>query len=197
MAPSALPSVFARAIAAGPEVAYPGHDVWVHLFRHGIAIDPTDPSCPTDPERYLTDKGRMRTKLAAKGLLAVGIAPEVIIASPYVRAQQTAEIAREVLGGDALPLVTSDTLTPMADPSDVVDMLRARGEQNLLCVGHSPNLDRVLAYLVGADEPIGALKKAGCASLEIRHGRPGPGNALLVGLYPTSVLRKLGGDTSD
>lgn len=168
--------------------------MWVHLFRHGIAIDPTDPSCPTDPERFLTDKGQVRTRLAARGLRAIGIAPEVIIASPYVRAQQTAQIAREELGGEAIALVTADVLTPMAEPAAVVELLRARTEQNLMCVGHAPNLDRVLAYLTGADDPISALKKAGCASLEIRHGRPGPGTATLVGLYPTNVLRRLGGD---
>jgi phosphohistidine phosphatase len=160
-------------------------------LRHGIAIDPADPACPTDPERFLTDKGKARVRLAARGLRALGITPEVIISSPYVRAQQTAEIAREELG--ELELVTSDLLVPMAEPSRIVDVLRARPEQNILCVGHLPNLDLVTAYLVGADDPITSLKKAGCASIEIRHGRPGAGTGLLVGVYPASALRRLGG----
>ncbi|MBL8943054.1 MAG: phosphohistidine phosphatase SixA [Myxococcales bacterium] len=165
--------------------------MWVHLLRHGIAIDPTDPACPTDPERFLTDKGKARVRLAARGLRALGIAPEVVISSPYVRAQQTAEIAREELGD--IELVTSDLLVPMAEPSRIVDVLRARSEQNILCVGHLPNLDLVTAYLVGADDPITSLKKAGCASIEIRNGRPGAGTGLLVGVYPASALRRLGG----
>ncbi len=165
--------------------------MWVHLLRHGIAIDPTDPACPTDPERFLTDKGKARVRLAARGLRALGIAPEVVIASPYVRAQQTAEIAREELGD--IEFVTSALLVPMAEPSRIVDVLRARAEQNILCVGHLPNLDLVTAYLVGADDPITSLKKAGCASIEIRHGRPGAGTGLLVGVYPASALRRLGG----
>lgn len=165
--------------------------MWVHLLRHGIAIDPTDPACPTDPERFLTDKGKTRARQGARGLRALGIAPEIVIASPYVRAQQTAEIACEELGGVAR--ITSDMLVPMADPSRIVDELRARAEQNILCVGHAPNLDLVAAYLVGADDPVTSLKKAGCASIEIRHGRPGAGTGVLVGVYPASALRQLGG----
>jgi phosphohistidine phosphatase len=167
--------------------------VWVHLLRHGIAIDPSDPACPTDPERFLTEKGKSRTRAAAKGLHRIDIAPVLIIASPYVRAQQTAEIAREELGGDAIAFESNDALIPMADPSRIVDILRARTESNIMCVGHAPNMDLVVAYLVGADEPITSLKKAGCASIEIRHGRPGPGTGVLVGIYPASALRRLGG----
>jgi phosphohistidine phosphatase len=165
--------------------------VWVHLLRHGIAIDPTDPACPTDPERFLTDKGKTRARVGARGLAALGIAPEIIVSSPYVRAQQTAEIASEELGG--VPVVASDLLVPMAEPSRIVELLRARAEQNIMCVGHSPNLDLVVAYLIGADAPVTSLKKAGCASIELRHGRPGAGGGVLVGVYPASALRMLAG----
>ncbi len=165
--------------------------MWVHLLRHGIAIDPTDPACPTDPERYLTDKGKTRARLGARGLKALGIAPEIVIASPYVRAQQTAEITCEEL--DGAEQITSELLVPMADPSRILELMRTRTEQNILCVGHAPNLDRVAALLVGADEPVTSLKKAGCASIEMRHGRIGAGLGVLVGVYPASALRLLGG----
>lgn len=166
--------------------------MWVHLFRHGIAIDPADPACPTDPERFLTDKGKSRTRAAARGLKRIGIAPELIVTSPYVRARQTAEIVREELGGDT-SLEETESLTPMADPTKVVELLRERAEQNVLCVGHAPHLDLLVAYLTGTDDPVTSLKKAGCASIEVRTGRPGAGTGLLVGVYPASVLRLLGG----
>jgi phosphohistidine phosphatase len=166
--------------------------MWVHIFRHGIAIDPTDPACPTDPERFLTEKGKARTHAAARGLVAIGIAPHLIVTSPYVRARQTAEILREELPGDP-PLEESDALTPMADPTKIVDILRERAEQDVMCVGHAPHADLLVAYLTGTDEPVTSLKKAGCASIEIRSGRPGAGTGLLVGVYPASVLRRLGG----
>lgn len=111
--------------------------------------------------------------------------------SPYVRARQTAAIVREELGIEAE--VVTDLLVPMADPSLVAELLRGRTEQDLVCVGHAPSLDLLVAYLVGADDPVTSLKKAGCASLEIRHGRPGAGTATLVGVYTSSALRRLGG----
>ena len=166
--------------------------MWVHIFRHGIAIDPTDPACPTDPQRFLTDKGKARTRAGARGLKAIGIAPDLIVTSPYVRARQTAEILREELAPET-PLEESDALTPMADPTRIVELLRERAEQNVMCVGHAPHLDLLVAYLAGTDEPVTSLKKAGCASLEVRTGRPGAGTGLVVGVYPASVLRKLGG----
>jgi phosphohistidine phosphatase len=171
--------------------------VRVHLFRHGIAIDPSDAvsqglACPTDPERFLTDKGKDRARAAARGLRVLGITPEIVVTSPYVRARQTAAIVREELGvGEE---TVTDLLVPMAAPSLVAELLRGRGEQDLLCVGHAPHLDLLVAYLVGADDPITSLKKAGCASLEIRHGRPGAGTATLVGVYTSSALRKLAGE---
>lgn len=122
----------------------------------------------------------------------LGISPDLVIASPYVRAQQTAEITCEELGD--IPRLTSDLLVPMADPSHIVELLRARSEQNILCVGHAPNLDHVTAYLLGVDDPVTSLRKAGCASIEVRHGRPGAGTGLIVGVYPASALRRLGGD---
>ena len=166
--------------------------MWVHIFRHGIAIDPTDPACPTDPQRFLTDKGKARTRAGARGLKAIGIAPDLIVTSPYVRARQTAEILREELAPET-PLEESDALTPMADPTKIVETLRERAEQNLLVVGHAPHLDLLVAYLTGTDDPVTSLKKAGAASIEIRTGRPGAGTGLLVGVYPALVLRKLGG----
>lgn len=170
--------------------------MWVHLLRHGIAIDPTDPACPTDPERFLTEKGRARTELATAGLRRVVEPPTLVLSSPYVRARQTAEIALAAFGGE-IPIETSDALVPMADPSKIVEVLRGRSEASILCVGHAPNLDLVAALLAGADDPVTSLKKAGAASLEIRSGRAAAGNGVLVGVYPASVLRKLGGGADD
>jgi phosphohistidine phosphatase len=169
--------------------------VWIHLLRHGIAIDPHDPACPTDPERFLTDKGIARTRAAARGIARLGIErPELVLTSPYVRAQQTADIAIETLALADVPRRASEALVPVADPAAIVAELRELGAKSVLCVGHAPNLDLVIATLVGSDEPITSLKKAGFCSLEVPRGTIGPGTAQIVALYPASALRKLGGD---
>ncbi len=46
------------------------------------------------------------------------MAPKWIVASPYLRAQQTARIAADLLGHSE-PILPSTRLTPEADPEDV------------------------------------------------------------------------------
>lgn len=162
--------------------------MWIHLVRHGIAIDREDPACPTDPERPLTDKGRTRTDAAARGLATIGVQPDRALASPYVRAVQTAEIVLPALGGVA-GFEPVQALLPMADPEELVPVLRATAAESVVCFGHAPNLDRLAAFLCGADAPITSLKKAGVAALSVT--QIGFGGASLYAVYPPSVLRRL------
>jgi phosphohistidine phosphatase len=167
--------------------------VRVVLLRHGIAVDREDPACPPDPERPLTPEGVARTKAAARGLRAIGVRPDAILTSPYVRAVQTAEIAARVLG-DAEP-ESCDHLLPAGDPAAMAASLRARPETEVLCAGHEPNLSLLLAHLVhgGATEDLFAgLKKAGAACVETE--RPGTSVGELLWLLPPSILRRLGGE---
>ena len=160
------------------------------LFRHGIAIDRAHPSCPPDPDRFLTDKGRGRTAAAARGLATLDIAPDLIVTSPYVRATQTAELAMEAFEYETKRLHTTEALLPEAEPEDLFDELVALGANAVLCCGHAPNLDLVLAYILGYAEEATALKKAGAAWLRLFGG---PGHAELVALLPPKVLRALDG----
>ena len=70
----------------------------LYIVRHGIAVDRTDPKSPPEPERPLTAKGVQKTRSAALGLKELGVKPDVLITSPYVRAAQTAEIFAEAVG---------------------------------------------------------------------------------------------------
>jgi phosphohistidine phosphatase len=164
--------------------------VWIHVLRHGIAVEHDDPACPADPERFLTDKGMARTRAAAKGMAAIGISPDLVLVSPYVRAQQTADIAIEELASGEIPRETIDALTPMGDPARVLEAVKASGARAVLCVGHAPNLDLVVARLVGATSGVTHLKKAGVASLQCQV--PSYGGGVLIGVYPPGLLRKLG-----
>ncbi len=166
---------------------YGARDVWVHLFRHGIAIDREDPSCPPDPERALTDRGTQRTAAAAAGIAALGIEPDLVLTSPYVRARQTAELAVAAVGGE---LVETEALVD-EDPEALCAELRGRAPRVVICVGHAPDLDDFAAYLIGTSTPVIRLKKAGLASLDVMHSRRGGGS--LFAVYPPRALRRLGG----
>ena len=163
----------------------------VVLLRHGIAMDRDDPACPADPDRPLTREGVERTREAVAGLRAIGVRPEAVLSSPYVRAWQTAEIACE--GLDAKGPERCTQLLPAADPKALAALLRGRSAGEILCAGHEPNLSLVLAHLVlGSDagEAFAGLKKAGAACVETETPGTAPGD--LVWLVPPRVLRRLG-----
>jgi phosphohistidine phosphatase len=160
----------------------------VYLFRHGIAIDREAPDCPPDFDRYLTDKGKTRTRAAAAGLRVLGAIPQAILSSPYVRARETAEIAAEELGLDAKDVGLTESLVPEAGPQRVLREVLTRDDEAVLCAGHAPNLDLVLAEAVGHElAPFTDLKKAGAACIELDEDRTGR----LLWLMPPKVLRAL------
>jgi len=150
--------------------------VWIHLLRHGIAIDRADPNCPPDPERALTDQGWARTREAMRGFARCRPSIDAVVVSPYVRAQQTADVAVEELGLRKLPRLELGGLKPEGDPDEVLRELGAQGDRDVLLVGHAPNLDRIAARLCGQQALPFALKKAGVAMLRAREFSAGSGN---------------------
>ena len=119
------------------------------VWRHAEAEDGVP-----DLERRLTAKGRKQAERVAQWLLQRLPARVVLVASPAVRAQQTAE----ALG---VPIKTDRTLAPGAAPAAIV---KACGWPDYkgaaVIVGHQPDLGRTLAELLGAHGGF-SLKKGG------------------------------------
>ncbi len=131
--------------------------LWV--LRHGEAVPYG--SCP-DSERELTDHGRKEALSSAAHL--IGQPLTAIYASPYLRAQQTAQIVREALGFDP-EIRTVEWLTPEVDPDKVTDQLVS--VSNVLLVSHNPLVGNLLSYLQhGAGYPPEKVSTAGLAELE-------------------------------
>lgn len=165
--------------------------MWIYVMRHGIAHDRDEEDCPPDAERRLTDVGRSRTRMAARGLAATSPEIDLCVTSPYLRATETMTIAVEELRLDNVPLEVSEALVPMAEPDAIVALLRARRPTGALLVGHGPHVDRLLTLmLTGRDGEQTWLKKAGVALLETKHAVE-PGQALLRWLIPPKALRAL------
>lgn len=160
------------------------------LFRHGIAVDRNDPQAPADDEqRPLLPKGAKKTRAAARGLLALGFDPTVMISSPLVRAVQTADIVAEVLRVPPAARKTWNTLKPDADAADAARELSGMNATGVLVVGHAPQLDKLLAWLVGAPQPFTLLKKSGAVLLDAE--RVAKGGAELVWLMGPAELAAL------
>ncbi|CAI2796122.1 phosphohistidine phosphatase SixA [Pseudomonas fluorescens group sp.] len=110
--------------------------VWI--LRHGEA----EGHARTDAERNLTEHGCAEVLRSAAQLMGQPLS--AIIASPYVRAQQTAQLVREVLGFEP-EVRTVPWLTPEGNPLQVLDKLDT--DDNVLLVSHQPLVGNLISFL--------------------------------------------------
>jgi phosphohistidine phosphatase len=162
------------------------------LLRHGIAVERGSPGNEDDSQRPLTAKGQRRICRAAEGMLALGLTYDLILSSPYLRAQQTADIVAQAL---KIPDGThlSPTLAPAGNPKQLIEELHPDGSapQDIMLVGHEPYLSRLISTLLtGSPNLTMVMKKGGLCTLDLetlRFGRC----ARLAWLLTPRQLRRL------
>ena len=161
----------------------------LYIVRHGIAIDREDAKCPPEAERYLTEEGVEKTKQVAEAVAALGIQADLMFSSPYVRATQTAAIFASELEYSKQKIRRTDSLLPGAEPGAFLrELAREKDVSTVLCFGHAPHVDGLLAAAVGASRHITSMKKAGVALVELK--RLSPPNGQLVWLITPKLIRK-------
>jgi phosphohistidine phosphatase len=161
----------------------------LYIVRHGIAIDREDPKCPPDPERYLTEEGADKTKQVAKAIAALGITPDLLLSSPYVRAMQTAEIFANALKYSKQKIRRTNLLLPGAESSALFrELAKDKQASSVFVFGHAPHLDELIAAAFGSKHHITALKKAGVAALKLK--RVSPPSAEFLWLATPRLLRR-------
>jgi len=126
----------------------------IYLLRHGDAEE----GMGDDAARRLTLKGERQAEAAGKALAALGIKPDACLASPKVRAADTARLACEAL--DLEPEMTDEL---RGGPFDSTTLAAGRGD--VLLVGHEPDFSTEVARLTGAKVK---LRKGGLAAVEGR-----------------------------
>ncbi len=122
------------------------------LLRHGDA----EKGSP-DAERKLTEKGRTQSTAAGAALAALGVKLEACLASPKVRAAQTAELACEALG------VEPELEPKLAGGRFDAEALAAGLGDEVLLVGHDPDFSMAVHSLTGAQV---RMKKGGLAGID-------------------------------
>jgi phosphohistidine phosphatase len=120
------------------------------LLRHAEAVD----GIPDD-DRPLTEKGIQQATDAGRALQVIGASIDACLASPKVRAQQTAQLACAALG---IEVETEKRLS--GEPFDLEDVVAGRG--GVLLVGHDPSFSLLLHDLTGAQA---RMKKGGVAAI--------------------------------
>lgn len=146
------------------------------LIRHADAGDHDPALWPDDTLRPLTDKGRKRHRRIARRLRRRDLTPTLLLASPWLRAWQTALLTAEVARGPA-PVACP----ALAAPPNVDAIARAAGPQPpdaiVAVVGHEPWLGQLASLLLtgsGAaltvDFPKSAVLGIECRSLAPAEG---------------------------
>ena len=119
----------------------------IYLVQHGEAV-----ASEVDPERPLTEQGRLDLQRIASLLERAEIKAERIIHSGKLRARQTAEIlATAVAPGSALE--TSDQIKPNDDPA-AFDLPKQPGDRDAMVVGHLPFMAKLVAHLVAGSDAV-------------------------------------------
>jgi phosphohistidine phosphatase len=122
------------------------------LLRHGDAEDGSP-----DAERPLTKKGEQQARAAGAALRRLGVELDACLASPKLRAAETARLACEPLG-------VEPQLEPKlaGGPFDGEALSAGLGD-NVMLVGHDPDFSMAVHALTGAQV---RMKKGGLAGIE-------------------------------
>lgn len=133
-------------------------------MRHGIAHDAATPDAAADSARELTNKGRQRVGHVGEVLGRFGIWPDVVLASPHVRARQTAEAVIKVheLGARVETLGEIGFETHVAPVLEALAARAARERHDavVLVAGHQPQLGHLASLLLTGQPLAMELKRA-------------------------------------
>lgn len=136
----------------------------LYIFRHGIAEDAA--AGQDDSQRRLTAQGIEKLKKILATASQAGVQPDKILTSPYVRARQTAQAAKQALGFDG-ELIETEALVPYGNSVDLwQEVLRHADADELMVVGHNPLLSDFACFLTGTSGSGIALKKGAMAMVE-------------------------------
>lgn len=119
-------------------------------MRHGEALSPQK-----DPERGLSDKGKLNVELVAKHLQNQGVLFSQILHSKKKRARETAEIMGEIIAPHT-PLTLHDKITPNDDPNSIFSEINSL-EDDTLITSHLPFIPNLMTLLTEKDAYMTAI----------------------------------------
>ncbi|WP_276498705.1 SixA phosphatase family protein [Pontibacter litorisediminis] len=119
----------------------------------------------SDHDRPLNKRGRHDAPLMGQELAARGVAPQLVISSPAVRAISTATLVSRELDYDPDDIAV-DTRVYGAGKEDLLHVVQhaPADVDSLLLVGHNEALSEFANML--SQEPIGSLPTAGIVALQ-------------------------------
>lgn len=143
------------------------------ILRHASA-GTKRPNSRLDVKRSLDKDGKRHCLQLAYVLNSLKLNFDLVVSSPLKRALQTATLIGTETGYEA-PVLLSDGLAPEAKLPDFQRLLaECRDRENVLVVGHNPNLQSFLGALLvptaATTEAQVRLRKGSIARLNFIHG---------------------------
>ncbi|MBI3565633.1 MAG: histidine phosphatase family protein [Elusimicrobia bacterium] len=135
----------------------------LYLMRHGHSPTTHEAGVKTDALRPPSDKGREDAVRVARELARRGAKPGLVLHSPLARAMQTAVAAAAALDLSPAVLQALDNTLP-ADEAFAGLQQRAAAVEEVLAVGHQPQVGEITAFLT--DEAF-EFRPAGLAAIEL------------------------------
>ena len=133
----------------------------IYLIRHSNAVDLGAEEYEDDSQRPLTEKGCEKLESIASALKRLGVGPDLIVSSPYVRARQTAELlARGLKYKGEIEL--NEALIPFGEADTIVGEINEKySVDELLIVGHEPSLGILIGTLTSGNPDMAITLKKG------------------------------------
>ena len=153
-------------------------------MRHAEAIEATQ-AMQRDADRVLTDKGRRQAKRMGQLLRRLDVKIDRVLASPFARARETAELVLEA-AGLSVKIRTADALKPNSSTEALWAAINGSSTAttgstgSTLVVGHMPSMGNLAGSLLAcmAEPPLWFHK----SSLAALHYETRPNGQVLARL---------------
>ncbi|HTZ89124.1 MAG TPA: phosphohistidine phosphatase SixA [Alloacidobacterium sp.] len=123
-----------------------------------------------DTKRPLDKEGKQQCMLVGSYLNALNVQFDAIVSSPLKRALQTASLVGTEVGYDAKILV-SEALAPSATVTNFEKLVAGLTQyENVLVVGHNPNLAVFFGALIAPRSAIGVTGQSDKPRIRLRKG---------------------------
>ena len=150
----------------------------LYLIRHADALPLSEQEITEDDHRPLSELGEKQAAALGRFVAKRGLRFDLVVTSPLIRAQRTAEIMLKAAELGDVEVVESSSLNPKARAKKLSRYLLRSNAERVALVGHLPHLAEFVAWVIGGKKAEVELVKAGMAHVSCGDS-PIKGNGVL------------------
>ncbi|MDG1356805.1 MAG: phosphohistidine phosphatase SixA [Akkermansiaceae bacterium] len=154
------------------------------LIRHAKAENVAENAAASDAERALTKSGRKQAAKVGLFLKRNELVPDVVLASPLVRARQTAEIISDNAVAPR-PIIEPWLACGMRAEVALNELSAYDQFQRVALVGHNPDFEYLASWLLGSQ--CGGIHVGKATMIHFSRVSPPSQGACLELMLPVSV----------